>query len=464
MNLNVAGPRLIRGLDWAFIAGAVFALVLAGKIVPFLVVVGVLPIPFLLPLLRQRQYLVSPARLLVPAAIYFAYVLLTYFFYTGLQPGDAKPVNPDLELYGIGIVMMLVGMIRSLEVNDLKRKFDMVVPWTLVAAFLVLSVLMFMGYRENCRVKAAAAWPFIPALLFGTLTFLSFLGWENFTLRGQRLRLLVNALAVVVIVAYTASRGVAVAEFAVLSLFAALGLVPRWRAHVPGIGQLIASSLAGLALCGIVSVATGCGALDRIIPVIKTIGILSAHAEEQPAATPPVAASAAPRAEPVAPAAPAAPAATTPPPAPVASTTSAIMDADMSIGFRLEMWKTSLRAIAEAPVFGHGSLYLQHLITARYGFEHNHNQYLSWLVTGGIVGLSIGLVFLFIPWIVSAGLSTPDRLVITLAVSIFWGVSMMFDSYFNLKFYTHYYCLLCGLLYALVNDTLVGEKQPESTR
>ncbi len=143
MNLNAAGPRLTRGLDWAFIAGAVFALVLAGKIVPFLVLVGVLPIPFLLPLLRQRRYLVSPARLLVPAAIYFTYVLLTYFFYTGLQPGDAKPVNPDLELYGIGIVMLLVGMIRSLEVDDLKRKFDMVVPWTLVAAFLVLSVLMF---------------------------------------------------------------------------------------------------------------------------------------------------------------------------------------------------------------------------------------------------------------------------------------------------------------------------------
>jgi hypothetical protein len=40
---------------------------------------------------------------------------------------------------------------------------------------------------------------------------------------------------------------------------------------------------------------------------------------------------------------------------------------------------------------------------------------------------------------------------------------MMFDSYFNLKFYTHYYCLLCGLLYALVNDTLVGKEQSEGT-
>ena len=137
------------------------------------------------------------------------------------------------------------------------------------------------------------------------------------------------------------------------------------------------------------------------------------------------------------------------------------MDADMSIGFRLEMWRASLQSIAEAPVFGHGSLYLQHLITQRYGFEHNHTQYLSWLVTGGLVGLCIGLMFLAIPWIVSAGLAAPDRLVITLAISIFWGLSMMFDSYFNLKFYTHYYCLLCGLLYALVNDTLVGEEQSE---
>ncbi|MCD2175637.1 O-antigen ligase family protein [Rhizobium sp. C4] len=454
MILNVASPKLRSGLDWAFIAGLVFSLVLAGKIVPFLVVVGVVPVPFLLGIIRQRPLVVSPARIVGPAALYFGYALLTYFFYTGLQPGEAKPVNPDLELYGIALVMLIVGLLRSLEIEGLRRKFDVTVPWALLAAFVVLSVLMFAGYRNGCRLTAAAASPFIPALLFGTLTFLSFLGWRGLSARERNIRLMLNAFAVVVILAYTGSRGIAVAQAGVLLIFAILALVPQCRGAVPGFRQLLVSSLAGVALCAAVSVITGCGSMDRIMPMIKTIGILSAHAEEQPTQAAPAAAT---------PQAPASPVVAQPvaPPPPAAGTDKAIMDTDISIGFRLEMWRTSLHAIAEAPIFGHGALYLQHLITERYGFEHNHNQYLSWLVTGGIVGLCFGLMFLAIPWFVSAGLQFPDRLVVTLAVSIFWGLAMMFDSYFNLKFYTHYYCLLCGLLYALVNDTLVSERHSE---
>jgi hypothetical protein len=459
MNLNVAGHRLTIGLDWAFVAGIVFALVLAGKIVPFLVVVGVVPIPFLWHILQQKRYPVLPGRLLIPATVYFAYMLLTYFFYTGLQPDEAKPVNPDLELYGVAIAMLLVGLLRGLEVEGLRKKFDIAVPWTLFASFVVLSVMMFMGYREGCRVQAGAAWPFIPALLFGTLTFLTFLGWSHYTARERLFRLLLNAFAIVVVVAYTASRGIAFAQAGVLVLLVAMALVPQWRGKVPAVRQLLLSSIAGLALCAAVGPLTGCNSMDRIMPMIKMISVLSAHAEDQPVQLP-----AAPAVSPLqAPATAAAPPAVVTSPPPVAEEKTALMDADMSIGLRLEMWKTSLHAIAEAPIFGHGSLYLQHLITERYGFEHNHNQYLSWLVTGGLVGLCIGLMFLFIPWIVSAGLSMPDRLIITLAVSIFWGLSMMFDSYFNLKFYTHYYCLLCGLLYALVNDTLVGKEQSEGT-
>jgi len=459
MNLNAGGRRLAIGLDWAFIVGVAFAVVLAGKTVPFLVVAGVLPIPFLWNSLRQRQYRVSPARLLVPAGIYFAYSLLTFFFYTGLQPGEAVPVNPDLELYGIAIAMLAVGAIRGLEIDGLKRKFDIAVPWTLLAAFIVLSIMMFTGYRDICRVRAAAAWPFIPALLFGTLTFLSFFGWRHFSARERSFRLLLNAFAIVVILAYTGSRGIAVAQAGVLVLIVLLGFLPRFRGAVPGLGPLVLSCIFGIALCGVVAVTAGCGSLSRIMPIFKTIGILSANAAEQPAPitteqpSPLQAPATAPIQQPSAAAPSAAPSARD----------KAIMDADMSIGFRLEMWRVSLQSIAEAPLFGHGSLYLQHLITQRYGFEHNHNQYLSWLVTGGLVGLCIGLMFLAIPWLVSAGLDTPDRLIITLALSIFWGLSMMFDSYFNLKFYTHYYCLLVGVLYALVNDKLVGEEQSEGT-
>jgi O-antigen ligase len=441
MNWTIANERLRRGLDLAFIAGVVFALVLAGKIVPFLIVAGVVPIPFLYRELQTRRLVVPPARLLVPAGIYFAYVLLAYFFFPGLPPEAPRPVNPDLELYGVGIAMLLVGLLRGLEIDGLRKMFVNVVPWALVAAFLVLSVLMFAGYRDACRVQAGAAWPFIPALLFTTLTFLSMAGWKDFSASQRNLRLALNACAIVVVLAYTASRGIALAEAGVIVLLLAMSFLPRFRGTVPTWKQWIVTLLAGAALCGVVSVTTGCGAGDRIIPLIRTIDILSS-------------ASAAPADAGPAPAA-AAPAATT--------QDQAIMDADMSIGLRLEMWKVSVQAIREAPWFGHGALYLQTLITERFHFEHNHNQYLSWLVTGGVSGLAIGLLFLAIPWFVSAGLPLHDRLIITLAVSVFWGLAMMFDSYFNLKFYTHYYCLLCGLLYALVNDMVTGSQAEDRT-
>lgn len=458
--MNVAMRQIRNGLDWAFIVGVVFTLVLAGKIVPFLIAVGVVPIPFLLDMVRTKRFELSTARLLMPMGVYFTYSLLTFFIFTGLKPGEAKPVNPDLELYGIAIAMLLVGLIRGLEIGGLRKKFDVAVPWTLLFSFLVLSTMMFFGYRDGCRVQAGAAWPFIPALLFGTMSILSFIGWKDLSAPRRHFRLLLNALAIVVTIAYTGSRGVAVAQVGVLGLMATLYFIPKFRGALPSLLQLLLSVVLGLLLCGLVSFTTGCGAMDRIMPMIKTFDILSAHAAEQP--TQPAALQ--PKDAPDALSTQQPPNA--PPPGTVGAaphSENAIMDTDMSIGIRLEMWKTSLNSIAEAPIFGHGSLYLQHLITERYGFEHNHNQYLSWLVTGGVFGLAIGLLFLAIPWIVSAGLSTPDRLIITLAVSVFWGLAMMFDSYFNLKFYTHFYCLLCGLLYALVNDTLVGRAAAKGT-
>lgn len=461
MTLIEANRQLKSGLDWAFLVGIVFALALGGKVVPFLIVVGIVPIPFLWRALRNRKLVVSPARLLVPAGVYFAYVLATFYLFTGLAPGEKLPVNPDLELYGVGIAMLLVGMVRSLQIDGLRRIFDVAVPWTLLAAFVVLTALLYLGYREDCRVQGGAAWPFIPALLFGTLTFLSLVGWRGFSKRQSNVRLLLNTLAIVVVVALTASRGIAVAQAGVLAILFVMSLIPRFRGAVPGWSQLLVSSVLGIVLAGLVSLSVGCGAVDRVMPLIKTIGILSDDGAGK-AAPPPAASTPAQPSQETAPAAqePASPEAGA---RPAPNLTQQIMDTDMSIGVRLAMWKTSWQAIRDAPIFGHGSLYLQHLITERYGFEHNHNQYLSWLVTGGVVQLAIGLLFLSIPWILSAGLPLADRMMMTLAVSVFWGISMMFDSYFNLKFYTHYYCLLLGLLYALVNDMVAGGRAKDGS-
>lgn len=446
--------RAILWLDGLFLAGFALASFLGGKATILFVVTGLLPIPWLL-VDRGLQTLRVPLwRLVGPSGLYFGYSLITYFFFTGLTPGEKHPVNPDLELYGIAIALLVAGTLRGLLTEQISRLFLQITPWALLASFAVLATLFLIGLRDGCqRVQGFAAWPFIPALIFSTLSFLTLLGWPDKDRNARFFCLTLLSLSVVVVVSLTASRGNAVALFATFGAFLLLSVLPRFKGSLPSWKQLGAACAIGVLLAGSINFATGCGA--RMISVFSVISLLHPGSSESSSISPIGAANAAtadtgsqsvsgqkqtenlPQQ-----------------PSPSSATFDDIKHADMSAGERFEMWTTAIKSIREAPLLGHGSLYLQHLITERYGYEHNHNQYLSWLVTGGVLGLGIGLLFLSLPWFISAGLALPDRLIITLSISLVWGASMVFDSYFNLKFYTHYYCMLIGLLYAVVNDMI----------
>ena len=66
---------------------------------------------------------------------------------------------------------------------------------------------------------------------------------------------------------------------------------------------------------------------------------------------------------------------------------------DSSSNHRFVMWSKAIELIKQSPMFGYGTFNERPLI------DHNnwysHNQYLSWLVSGGIVGLLLGLSALF---------------------------------------------------------------------
>lgn len=433
--------------DILFLAGLAAALFLAGRVTPLLVVAGVLPIPFLLRELTNRSYHVSIWALLAPFGIYFAYSLFAFFLFTGLEPSDPRPVNPSLEFYLTAIAMLGVGLLRGLQIRDLASVLRKLMPWLLVACFVVLSCLMFAGIRDECRVRGLAPWPFIPALLFSTLTFVCLVGWERLTKREQWLRAGLLALSIVVSTTYTGSRGVAVAQVCVFGLLMLLSVLPSFTKSMPRWYHLISAAISGMVFSVVIGLATDCGPASRFSSTFETMGRIASQlttaddqttAETQPA--PAQESGQVPDSSTMAAA-----------PQPEPSQSTEVTD-DNAIGLRLAMWETSLTAIKESPFFGHGSLYLQNLIHTKYGFEHNHNQYLTWLVTGGLLQLALGLLFIAIPWFVSKGLSTPDRILLTTGVSLFWGIAMMFDSFLNLKFYTHYFCLLCGVLYALSNS------------
>lgn len=437
--------RLWQVSDVLFLTGLAVALFLGSKVTPLLVVAGVLPIPFLLHALKDRHYHVPIWALLVPFSIYFAYSLLALFFFTGLEASDPRPVNPSLESYAIAIAMLVVGLVRGLQVRRLAVLFRRLMPWLLVGCFFILSLMMFSGVRDACRVRGLAPWPFIPALLFSTLTFICLVGWERLTATERWLRIALVALSIVVSTTYTGSRGVAVAQLGVFGVLFLMGPFPSMRGRIPRFHHLAAAASTGLILSFLVGIATDCGPASRFSSTFETLETmasqLTATDDETAIEIPPAPANGEVSAPPV----PEPQTETEPDPA-------TAVPKDEAIGHRLAMWETSIEAILERPAFGHGSLYLQKLISSTYGYEHNHNQYLTWLVTGGVFQLALGLIFLAIPWFVSKGLTTADRILLTTGVSLFWGVAMMFDSFLNLKFYTHYFCLLCGVLYALSNS------------
>lgn len=442
--------RLRQASDFLFVTGLAMATLLGSKVTPLLVVAGVLPIPFLLQAVRDRRYHVRISAVLVPFGLYVSYSLVALFLFTGLDASDPRPVNPSLEFYVIAIAMFGIGLIRALQIENLAFLFRKYMPWLLVACFLALSFLMFAGIRDACRVRGLAAWPFIPALLFSTLTLICLVGWDTLASRERWLRVGLLALSVVVSTTFTGSRGIAVAQVGVFGLLLILGFFPSLTSKIPRWYHVISAALVGAVLSLIIGTATDCGPASRFSSTFETLEAI---------ATPP--------SEPQAdiPATPAIPSGNdgmhggnlSEEPAQSELSQSPHITADHAIADRLAMWRTSVEAIGESPIFGHGSLYLQKLISAPYGHQHNHNQYLTWLVTGGIVQLALGLFFLATPWFVSRGLSLADRILLTAAVSVFWGLSLMFDSFLNQKFFMHYFCLLCGVLYALSNSLQEGE-------
>jgi hypothetical protein len=422
-------------LDDGFLVGLAFALFLAGKIVPFLLVVGVLPIA----LFWMKSDYAKPAalltRFLAPTIGYLAFCLLLLYAYPGLQPGETPPNNPDLELYAVAFALLAVGFLRGQQIRNLTNRFHAVMPWALLAAFAVLSIYMFLGWN-GCRVYVAASWPFIPAIIFTTLTFLLLLGWQGHSTRQRILRLTLITLSIVVTVAYTGSRGVAVGQFAVLAALILCRGIRSLRNGLPTLPQLGLAIGAGLALCIAVGTVTGCNSFGRWHGVINVVDLSRFERGEAQASALSETAS-----------------------APTAKLESVpAQSTEFSISARLDMWRASLDAIRQAPLFGHGALSLRPIIQDPFGFEHNHNQYLAWLVTGGIVLLVIGLFFLSTPALISGGLATADRMIVLLSVTGLWGVSMIFDAFLSLDFYLHYFSLLLGFLFALITDMAKSQR------
>ncbi len=344
--------RLWHASDILFLTGLAAALFLAGKVTPLLVVAGVMPIPFLLRELKNRHYHVSIWTLLAPFGIYFAYSIFVFFFFTGLEASDPRPVNPSLESYSIAVAMLAVGLLRSLQIRNLASLFRKLMPWLLVACFALLSYMMFAGIRDACRVRGLAPWPFIPALLFSTLTFICLVGWERLAERERWLRVGLLALSIVVSTTYTGSRGVAVAQVGIFGVLVLFSFLPSFAKSMPRWYHLISAVIAGAVISVLIGLATDCGPAGRFSSTFETLGRMASQltAADEEAASP----------TPVGPAPEGVQIPRNSEPAvvvPSEPNQSTEVVKDEAIGLRLAMWQTSIAAIrrAQSSVMAHST-------------------------------------------------------------------------------------------------------------
>lgn len=136
-------------------------------------------------------------------------------------------------------------------------------------------------------------------------------------------------------------------------------------------------------------------------------------------------------------------------------------DINTSSGERLIYWQTSLKAIAEKPVFGSGSggwnfefkrLTNHKLTQSFYNIDNPHQMFLLWAVEGGLIGLALLLGLIASIYLHSRLLSTSDArslqsvlaalLIAGLTTSTIYGIGM-----------GDYFCMLIGILLCAGRDT-----------
>ena len=127
-----------------------------------------------------------------------------------------------------------------------------------------------------------------------------------------------------------------------------------------------------------------------------------------------------------------------------------VEQSDRSVGFRLGFAYQSMIALQDNLFFGVGAHVEPHLAkTVLSHHMHVHNNYLSWLIWGGLITLTSGLIWLFAPVVLISKSHNFTISIPCLMIALLWSVSLLFDSFFYWTNYTYVYIALICLGYQI---------------
>lgn len=129
-------------------------------------------------------------------------------------------------------------------------------------------------------------------------------------------------------------------------------------------------------------------------------------------------------------------------------------DIHSSSGERLIYWQTSLKSIADHPIFGAGSGGWNHefrrLTEGRFGadfynVDNPHQMYLLWAVEGGLFGLALLTGLLLSIYMRSRSLAVPDRRSLQSSLAALAVAGLTTSTIYGIGF-GDYCCMLIGIL------------------
>ena len=121
---------------------------------------------------------------------------------------------------------------------------------------------------------------------------------------------------------------------------------------------------------------------------------------------------------------------------------------DTSTAIRLQFLKKGLIELEGHFLTGRG-VYIEPYIAREVvsGHKHLHNNYLSWLLWGGVLILVSGLIWLISPLALIGKHEGLSNVVFPLMTASFWLVALLFDSFFAWQGFTYAYAILICLAY-----------------
>lgn len=137
-------------------------------------------------------------------------------------------------------------------------------------------------------------------------------------------------------------------------------------------------------------------------------------------------------------------------------------DMNSSSGERLIYWQTSLKAIAEQPLFGYGSGGWNHafqqltehkLNQSFYNVDNPHQMFLLWAVEGGLIGLALLLGLFVSIYMRSRSLAVSDSRSLQSVLAALVAAGLTTSTIYGIGM-GDYFCVLIGILLCTGRDTV----------